>query len=102
MTARILATYRVSAPAGEIEARARALAAEQSVEMPVEAIRDARVLGEIVATVESIRPALTPGAAGPPRGGGRGGGGGVRPPRLSPPRGPPRGPPPRRGPGGPG
>jgi ribulose-bisphosphate carboxylase large chain len=61
MTARILATYRVSAPAGGIEARARALAAEQSVEMPVEAIRDARVLGEIVATVESIRPALTPG-----------------------------------------
>ena len=96
MTARILATYRVSAPAGEIEARARALAAEQSVEMPVEAIRDARVLGEIVATVESIRPALTPGAAGPPRGGGRGGGGGVcaPPPLISPPRPPPRPPPP--------
>ena len=66
MTARILATYRVSAPAGEIEARARALAAEQSVEMPVEAIRDARVLGEIVATVESIRPALTPPPPPPP------------------------------------
>ncbi len=56
MTARLLATYRVAAPAGEIEARARALAAEQSVEMPVEAILDARVLAEVVATVESIRP----------------------------------------------
>ena len=57
MSARLLATYRVSAPAGEIEARARALAAEQSVEMPVDAIRDPRVLAEVVATVESIRPA---------------------------------------------
>ena len=57
--ARILATYRVAAAAGDIEARARALAIEQSVEMPVEAIRDARVLAEVVATVESIR-ALAP------------------------------------------
>jgi ribulose-bisphosphate carboxylase large chain len=54
---RLLATYRVSASAGEIEARARALAAEQSVEMPVEAIDDPRVLEEIVASVEAIRPA---------------------------------------------
>ena len=56
MTQRILATYRVAAPAGEIEVRAKALAAEQSVEMPVAAIRDPRVLEEIVATVESITP----------------------------------------------
>ncbi|HQY48033.1 MAG TPA: RuBisCO large subunit C-terminal-like domain-containing protein [Usitatibacteraceae bacterium] len=56
MSARILATYRIACAANEIEARARALAAEQSVEMPVEAIRDPRVLGEIVATVESVRP----------------------------------------------
>ncbi len=56
MSARLLATYRVECPAGEIEARARALAAEQSVEMPVDAIRDPRVLAEVVATVESIRP----------------------------------------------
>src|SRR6185436_6477732 len=56
MTDRILATYRIAAPAGEIEARAKALAAEQSVEMPVEAIRDPRVLEEIVASVESIGP----------------------------------------------
>jgi ribulose-bisphosphate carboxylase large chain len=55
MTARIRATYRIAAPAGEIEARARALAAEQSVEMPVEAIRDARVREEVVASVESVR-----------------------------------------------
>ena len=53
---RILATYRLKSPAGEIEARAASLAAEQSVEMPVEAIADARIRGEIVATVESIRP----------------------------------------------
>ena len=57
MAERIHATYRVSAAAGEIEARAKALAAEQSVEMPVEAIRDPRVRGEVVATVESVRPA---------------------------------------------
>jgi ribulose-bisphosphate carboxylase large chain len=57
MTERLLATYRVASSAGDIEARALSLAAEQSVEMPVEAIRDARVLAEVVATVESIRPA---------------------------------------------
>lgn len=51
---RILATYRIAAPATEARERARALAIEQSVEMPLEAIDDARVLGEIVATVESI------------------------------------------------
>jgi ribulose-bisphosphate carboxylase large chain len=56
MTGRILATYRIAAPANEIESRALALAAEQSVEMPVAAIRDARVLEDIVATVESIEP----------------------------------------------
>jgi len=56
MAERILATYRIVAPAGDIEARAKALATEQSVEMPVEAIDDRRVLAEIVATVESIRP----------------------------------------------
>ena len=53
---RILATYRISAGESESRARAEALAAEQSVEMPVSAIRDQRILEEIVATVESIRP----------------------------------------------
>ncbi len=54
---RLLVTYRVGAAPDEIEARARALAAEQSVEMTVDAIRDPRVLAEVVSTVESIRPA---------------------------------------------
>ena len=53
---RILATYRITAPEGEARARAEALAAEQSVEMPVAAIGEARVLDEVVATVEEIRP----------------------------------------------
>jgi len=53
---RILATYRISAGESESRARAEALAAEQSVEMPVSAIRDRRILEEVVATVESIRP----------------------------------------------
>jgi ribulose-bisphosphate carboxylase large chain len=53
---RILATYRISASESESRARAEALAAEQSVEMPVCAIQDERILNDIVATVESIRP----------------------------------------------
>jgi ribulose-bisphosphate carboxylase large chain len=52
---RILATYRVRAAAAQARARAEALAAEQSVEMPVDAIADARVRSEIVATVEDLR-----------------------------------------------
>jgi ribulose-bisphosphate carboxylase large chain len=53
---RILATYRIAASESESRARAEALAAEQSVEMPLAAIRDERVLREVVARVESIRP----------------------------------------------
>jgi len=53
---RILATYRITASESESRVRAEALAAEQSVEMPISAIGDERVLKEIVATVESIRP----------------------------------------------
>lgn len=52
---RILATYRITAPEGEARARAEALAAEQSVEMPLGAIRDEKVLREVVASVEEIR-----------------------------------------------
>jgi ribulose-bisphosphate carboxylase large chain len=52
---RIIATYRIECGADEIEARARALATEQSVEMPLEAIADAKVMEEIVATVDGIR-----------------------------------------------
>jgi ribulose-bisphosphate carboxylase large chain len=53
---RILATYRITADASEARARADALAVEQSVEMPVAAIDDARVLSEVLARVEEIRP----------------------------------------------
>ena len=63
---RILATYRIAASAADIESRARSLAVEQSVEMPLEAIRDARVRDEVVATVEKILPS-------PARGSGAGG-----------------------------
>jgi len=53
---RILATYRIAASESESRVRAEALAAEQSVEMPVGAIDDKRILAGIVATVESIKP----------------------------------------------
>lgn len=53
---RILATYRIAAPEAEARARAEALATEQSVEMPLAAIRDATVLRDVVASVEEIRP----------------------------------------------
>ncbi len=53
---RIFATYRLTVAPAQVEARARALAIEQSVEMPLEAIADARVRAEVVATVESIEP----------------------------------------------
>jgi ribulose-bisphosphate carboxylase large chain len=54
---RIVATYRVRCEAGGIEARARALALEQSIEMPLEAVGDSFVRDEVVARVESIEPA---------------------------------------------
>ena len=53
---RILATYRITASESESRVRAEALATEQSVEMPLAAIGDERVLREIVARVESIKP----------------------------------------------
>ena len=48
------ATYRVASSAAEIEKRARAIAVEQSVEMPVEAIHDRHVLHAIVGQVAAI------------------------------------------------
>jgi ribulose-bisphosphate carboxylase large chain len=51
------ATYRIASSPETIEARATALATEQSVEMPVTAIRDRNVLDNILAKVESITPA---------------------------------------------
>ncbi len=50
------ATYRVRSPAAAIDARAKAIALEQSVEAPLEAVDDARVLAEVVARVEDIAP----------------------------------------------
>ena len=51
---RLIATYAVRADAGSIDARAQALALEQSVELPLNAVHDARVRDEIVARVDAI------------------------------------------------
>jgi ribulose-bisphosphate carboxylase large chain len=51
---RITAVYRVRSNTSAIEERAKGIAVEQSVEMPVEAIEDRTVLTEIVGRVESI------------------------------------------------
>ncbi len=53
---RILAHYDVAAPAAEIEARAAALALEQSIEMPLDAVTSEHVRREVVASVERIEP----------------------------------------------
>ena len=53
---RIVATYTVRADAARVEARAEALALEQSVEVPLAAVRDPRVRDEVVARVASIEP----------------------------------------------
>jgi ribulose-bisphosphate carboxylase large chain len=53
---RFTATYAIDANADEIEARAQALALEQSVECPIAAIGDRFVLDEIVARVAGITP----------------------------------------------
>src|SRR5262249_6066828 len=51
---RLQAVYLVRCDARSIEERARAIAVEQSVEMPVSAITDAFVRSEIVGRVETI------------------------------------------------
>ncbi len=51
---RFTVTYRVRATAGDIEARARGIAVEQSVEMPLAAIDDEYILSGIVGAVEEI------------------------------------------------
>src|ERR1700755_997061 len=56
MGARLTAIYRVRSDAASIAERARAIAVEQSVEMPVAAITDASVLADIVGRVEAIEP----------------------------------------------
>ena len=54
---RIVATYRLRVEPAEVDARAAALATEQSVEMPLEAIDDPGVRDGIVAQVARIEPA---------------------------------------------
>lgn len=54
MRRNVEATYRVRSTAGDIEARARAIAIEQSVEMPLGAISDSHVLDHIVGEVMAI------------------------------------------------
>ncbi|HSU04781.1 MAG TPA: RuBisCO large subunit C-terminal-like domain-containing protein [Acetobacteraceae bacterium] len=54
MPDRFDAIYRIRADVATIEARAQAIAVEQSVEMPLDAIDDPRVLSEIVGRVAAI------------------------------------------------
>jgi ribulose-bisphosphate carboxylase large chain len=54
MTSRLTAIYHVRGDAGTIAARARAIAVEQSIEMPVEALDDATLLRDILGQVEAI------------------------------------------------
>jgi ribulose-bisphosphate carboxylase large chain len=54
VTERIRAVYRLRCAAGEIEARARAIAAEQSVELPPAAVRDPWVAEHVLGRVEAI------------------------------------------------
>lgn len=54
MTARIEVIYRVRSSPDAIEARARAIAIEQSVEMPLEAISQSNILRDIVGEVRDI------------------------------------------------
>jgi ribulose-bisphosphate carboxylase large chain len=54
---RLRAHYRIRAGAADIEAIAQAVALEQSVEVPLDVVRDAWVRDNIVGRVESITPA---------------------------------------------
>jgi ribulose-bisphosphate carboxylase large chain len=54
---RIVATYRVRSEAAAVEARAQAIALEQSIEAPLEAVRDDYVAREIVAEVRGVKDA---------------------------------------------
>jgi len=54
MSDRIAVTYHVRSDAASIAARARTIAVEQSVEMPLEAIDDPMVMRDIVGEVQSV------------------------------------------------
>ena len=53
---RIAATYRFAAGTRDWTERAQLLALEQSVELPADALRDPRIVADIVARVESVEP----------------------------------------------
>jgi ribulose-bisphosphate carboxylase large chain len=53
---RMQAVYRLRASGEAARARAQSLALEQSIEMPLEAVMDERVLREVVARVERLEP----------------------------------------------
>ena len=53
---RIDVTYRLHVAAGQAAHRARLLAVEQSIEMPPEAVGEARLLDEVLARVERVEP----------------------------------------------
>jgi ribulose-bisphosphate carboxylase large chain len=52
---RLQAIYHIRCDASSADARAQAIAVEQSVEMPLDAIDDTHVLSEIVGRVEGVR-----------------------------------------------
>jgi ribulose-bisphosphate carboxylase large chain len=54
VASRFTTVYRVRGDAGSIEARAQAIAVEQSVEMPTSAIAEPHILADIVGRVEAI------------------------------------------------
>lgn len=54
MNARFSVTYRIRSDAASVEARAVAIAVEQSVEMPVSAIAEPEIVRDIVGEVEAI------------------------------------------------
>jgi ribulose-bisphosphate carboxylase large chain len=56
MTDRLIAIYHVRSDAASIAARAQAIAVEQSVEMPLDAIDEPAVLRDIVGEVQAIEP----------------------------------------------
>lgn len=56
---RLSARFHRAVSAADVDARAAALALEQSIEMPLAAVTDARVRRDIVATVEHIRELAT-------------------------------------------
>ncbi|MDQ6943226.1 MAG: ribulose 1,5-bisphosphate carboxylase, partial [Candidatus Eremiobacteraeota bacterium] len=53
----LTATYLIDAKPDRIEARAEAVVIEQSVECPLDAVRDPRILDEVVARVAAIERA---------------------------------------------